>query len=159
MEQGQAQQLLSQIRDIQGIDDVSWWPLALGWWILAALILCFCIGLVIYRRWRAKKATNHIEKIKPLFTEIHTLSDYKEKATALSEIMRYLAIHKYGRKSCAGLEGEKWLNWLKDHDPQNFDWLEKGKALIEVPYMPNGSKIVNDNDFEVLIKAAERWLK
>ena len=35
----QTQQLLSQLRDIRGLEDVSWWPLAPGWWILLGLCL------------------------------------------------------------------------------------------------------------------------
>ena len=36
-------ELVTQLRDIRGLDPVSWWPPATGWWLLAAL----CIGLVV----------------------------------------------------------------------------------------------------------------
>ncbi|MGB0719658.1 MAG: DUF4381 domain-containing protein, partial [Bdellovibrionales bacterium] len=43
------QQLLSRLRDIRGLEDVSWWPLAPGWWILLGLVLAIVLGLVLFR--------------------------------------------------------------------------------------------------------------
>ena len=36
--------LLEQLHDIEGIDAISMWPLAIGWWVLIALcVLALCI--------------------------------------------------------------------------------------------------------------------
>ena len=158
MEQNQTQQLLSQLKDINGLDKISWWPLATGWWILLGLIIILWISIVFYRRYRARKEASWQAQVKSLFTDLHDLKTTKEKAAALSELMRRLAIHKYGRQSCAGLEGNEWLEWLAQHDPKDFDWFENAKILIEAPYMPDNSEI-SDVDFAPLIKAAERWVK
>ncbi len=158
MEQAQAQQLLSQLRDINGLDQISWWPLALGWWIVLGIIVSIWVGVLFYRRYRAKKEASWQAQIKSLFFELRAMKSTKEKATALSALLRRLAIHKYGREFCAGLEGDEWLRWLTQHDPKEFDWIMKGKILIKAPYMPESTQD-DQLDFEPLIKAAEKWVK
>ena len=156
--QEQAQQLLSQLRDINGLDHISWWPLAPGWWILLGLIASIWVGVIFYSHYRAKKEASWQAQIKALFADLRAMKSTKEKATALSELLRRLAIHKHGRQSCAGLEGTEWLSWLTQHDPKAFDWVMDGKILIEAPYMPD-NMAQDAFDFEPLIKAAERWVK
>ncbi len=158
LQQEQAQQLLSQLRDINGLDYISWWPLAPGWWILLGLVFSIWLGVLFYRRYRAKKEARWQAQIKSLFSDLRTIKSTKEKAATLSELLRRLAIRKYGRESCAGLEGDEWLRWLTQHDPKEFDWLMKGKILIEAPYMPDDTQ-QGEFDFEPLIKASEKWVK
>lgn len=49
-----------QLRDIRGLDAVSWWPPAPGWWIGALLLLLTLIGLFLlirhFIRYRRKLA-------------------------------------------------------------------------------------------------------
>lgn len=151
------QDLLSQLRDIRGLDAVSWWPPAPGWWGLTGLLLVICGGIYFYRRYKEKQAARWQVEAKALFGELRSEQDKKKKAVALSELLRRLAIKQHGRDACAGLEGKKWLEWLAKNDPQGFDWKQKAKILIEAPYAPE-EKIAN-NDFEPLIAAAERWVK
>jgi hypothetical protein len=37
---------LSQLKDIHLPDDISWWPLAIGWWLLITILptIFFIIG-------------------------------------------------------------------------------------------------------------------
>ncbi len=160
MESNQKQQLLSSLKDIDGIDNISWLPLAAGWWIVLGIITATLIAILLYRFYRAKKKASQRAQIKLLFKNLDNIADakIKEKASALSEILKLLAIHKYGRKSCAGLEGANWLNWLTRHDPDNFDWEHNGKILIKAPYMPPNTAQDKDKfDFAPLIKAAKKW--
>lgn len=158
LQQTQAQQLLSQLRDINGLDHISWWPLAPGWWIVLGLMASIWIALIFYRRYHAKKEASWQAQVKTLFADLRTLKTTKEKAAALSELLRRVAIHKCGRQSCAGLEGHEWLGWLTQNDPKDFDWRIDGKILIEAPYRPDD--MAQDKfDFEPLMKAAERWVK
>lgn len=159
LQQTQAQQqLLSQLRDINGLDHISWWPLALGWWVVLGLVMSVWIAIIFYRRTRAKKEASWQAQIKTLFIELRAEKTTKKKAAMLSELLRRLAIHKYGRQSCAGLEGDEWLSWLTQNDPTNFDWVIEGKIMIEAPYRPD-DMAQDDFNFEPLVKAAERWVK
>ena len=150
------QDLLSQLRDIRGIDSVSWWPLAPGWWILAgALVLIYGLYFLL-RRHKEKKDLSWQAEVKTRLKSIRQLDTSKEKIAEFSELLRHSAIKLYGRESCAGLEGVDWLSWLSEKDPQGFDWVKNAKLLISAPYAP-AAKVTND-DLDRILDAFERWV-
>ena len=55
--------MATRLRDIQGLDEISWWPLATGWWLLAllAIVLLFALVLVVrnLRRYPAGSWRRH----------------------------------------------------------------------------------------------------
>jgi len=152
--------LAQQLRDIRGIDSISWWPPAIGWWgvmCLAIMILSVCIALYV-RRTRYKKswqcsATSELEKLrKKLKNETS-----KKLVSELSELIKRIAVKKFNRGDCAGLSGRAWLKWLRENDPRLFNWEQHGKILIDIPYAPPGVE-VNPKKLTVLINAAMRWV-
>lgn len=46
-EQLQAQ-LLAQMKDVQLPEPVSWWPLAIGWWLLALMVIVTIVSASVY---------------------------------------------------------------------------------------------------------------
>lgn len=149
--------LLSQLHDIHAIDTVDWWPLAIGWWLLIALIMAtlLCVyGFAIYKKRQAQRWQKQADAI---LQDVENEADPQKKAQALSELLRRLAIQKYGRESCAGLYGEKWLQWLSEHDPANFDWQAHGQLLLNALYAPQTSLV--ENEFTPMLKATKKWIK
>lgn len=153
--------LIEQLHDIEGIDGVSFWPLAIGWWITIAWgILLLSCGLYFLSRrlkylrsWKNDtfKKLNHLEQ--------HlSLANSGETIICLSEYLRRIAIRRFPRKECAGLVGDAWLNWLKAHDPKQFNWTEKGRPLIEIPYAPF-HKEVPLQEVKELIHAVRDWVQ
>lgn len=152
--------LMQQLHDIEGLDAISIWPLALGWWILIA-----CGALVfggafwlIRRRLRYLRSWER-DTLKRLDNLEQNLSPSTSVETAafLSEYLRRIAIRRFPRKECAGLVGDSWLKWLKVHDPKQFDWVEKGKLLVEVPYAPGHAEQPLPKIRE-LIQAVRNWV-
>ena len=45
---------LAQLRDIHMPTLIAWWPLAIGWWVVAGLILLILVS-VIYYNWRRQQ--------------------------------------------------------------------------------------------------------
>ena len=43
------------LRDIHLPGDISWWPPAIGWWIVAALIILLGLGLYMLKRRRERR--------------------------------------------------------------------------------------------------------
>ena len=82
--------------------------------------------------------------------------DVKALAARLSELLRRIAIARCGRDRCAGLNGESWLAWLADHDPDGFDWRARGRLLLELPYAPPG-ETGDRPELYKLIDAALAW--
>jgi hypothetical protein len=152
--------LLEQLHDIEGLDPISRWPLAIGWWILIAIgivilssLLYFLIRKIIFKRsWKN-------DTLKKLALLENNLSDHTARETliALSEYLRRIALRRFSRKECAGLVDEAWLKWLTAHDPKNFDWESKGVLLIKVPYAPT-MRYLPSTEIKDLIQAVKNWV-
>jgi len=65
---------------------------------------------------------------------------------------------RLGRDACAGLTGSDWLAWLRGNDPKGFDWSQRGRALLEVPYAPPGDSR-QAQELLTLIDAAYDWVE
>lgn len=140
-------EILSQLRDIRGLDPVSWWPPAAGWWLVAGAVLLLLVLAWRYRaslrlrippipvlrignwRWDAGRQLRDLR-------QRSASQDAKQTAVELSELLRRVAMARLGRESCAGLVGESWLAWLAERDPKGFDWLTRGRLLLDAPYAP-----------------------
>jgi len=140
------EKLANRLHDIHELDPVGIWPLATGWWLMLAgmaLLILLFIGL---RRWRpdwqrylprygwSRAAARELTVLREQVGH----GDVKVLAARLSELLRRIAIARCGRDRCAGLNGEPWLAWLADHDPDGFDWRARGRLLLELPYAPPG---------------------
>lgn len=152
--------LMEQLHDIEGIDAISRWPLAIGWYIS---IICgmIALGVII---WLFNRRLNYLKSWKrDSFKKLDSLeknlsfSTSRETISFLSEYLRRIAMRRFPRKECAGLVGDTWLKWLKLHDPKQFDWTEKGKLLIEVPYAPLHKELPVEQIKE-LIQAVRYWI-
>ena len=153
-------EVIKQMRDIHGPDAVSWWPPALGWWVLAAVILGL-IGFALFSWWwRRKRARDwrvdarlRMRKLAKAMRD----NDTKASVSELSELLRRVAMARYGRDACAGLAGEEWLAWLTSNDPVGFKWNEHGRVLLDLPYLPPGAG-AGSQDLRKLVGAAKRWV-
>lgn len=153
--------LLEQLHDIEGLDPISMWPLAIGWWLLIGLgvlaltLLVFFIfkRILFVRSWKYDtfKKLAHLEK---------NLSEATSRETVvlLSEYVRRIALKVHSRDECAGLSGESWLKWLKANDPMEFDWEKKGTVLIDAPYAP-ATKELQTSEIKELIRATRKWVR
>jgi hypothetical protein len=152
--------LLSQLRDIRGLGPVSWWPPAPGWWLILGLLIVLAVIVVIVRRRKMAREASLQAEIGRTLNELRLNNNksYKQKAALLSELLRRLAIVRYGRNECAGLQGRIWLRWLTKNDPDGFSWDKNGAILIEAPYMPEDGVTAVQN-WDDLLNAAERWVK
>jgi len=156
--------LNSQLRDIQGLDAISAWPPAPGWWLmLAAVLLAFIVLSLAWNwfKWRRRMPRGSWQQ--DASRQLYSLrkridrGDTKQLSAELFELMRRIAMARCGRRCCAGLSGERWLNWLAQHDPQGFDWPQYGKAMLEGLYAPAASNAVRATDLHQIVNAALGW--
>jgi hypothetical protein len=150
--------LLAQLYDIKGLDYVSWWPLAPGWW---ALIICLLIAALAayWRRWMYERSWEGqtYRTFVALDSQLNG-GNTQEIAAVLSVLLRRIAMQCFSRAECAGLEGRDWLRWLTAKDPSGFDWEIHGALLIEAPYAPRG-RTYSPQSLNLLITAAKSWVK
>lgn len=134
------------LQDIHSFDvnQVSWWPLAPGWWLLLILMIGLLIlGIWGWHRWYQYQ---QIRKSQPPRWQSLAWKEWraiqmadlsaKERLQQLARLLRWVAIQQYGREDCASLTGDDWLQWLTDHDPQKFNWLKQGNLLVTGLYAP-----------------------
>jgi hypothetical protein len=155
-----ASDLLGQLDDIKGLGAVSAWPLAPGWWALLALgAILFAAGIAFYLRRRAWQRSWRKDAAQSLSELEEELNAENAQATisTLSAILRRIAIRKFSRSDCAGLQGDQWLQWLQAHDPRYFDWTQNGRLLVDAPYAPPKAT-VNPDEVRELIRAAGKWV-
>jgi hypothetical protein len=157
-----------QLRDIHGIHGVPWWPPGPGWWILVISVAAL-IGLA----WRFRRTLRLRIPPLPVLTvgswrwdaarQVRELrrraakQDFKQTAGELSELLRRIAMARLGREDCAGLTGDEWLEWLRGHDPNGFDWTQRGRVLLRAPYAPP-AMAGQVGELLVLIDAAHEWV-
>ena len=152
---------MDPLRDIRGIDAVSWWPPAPGWWLLL-----LTLGLVTLLLWWLRRrrqlyplgrwqqdARRHLLALRRRIKQ----EPVKQVAGELSELLRRIAISRCGREQAAALTGEAWLDWLQTNDSTDFPWREKGRLLLELPYAPPGCT-ADESQLAQLIEAAILWV-
>ncbi len=152
--------LMQQLHDIEGLDAISLWPLAIGWWVSIAFGVLVLGGVF----WLLYRSLGYLRSWKrDTFKKLDSLennlspSNSAETIAFLSEYLRRIAMRRFPRKECAGLVGDAWLMWLKTHDPKQFDWSDKGKLLIEIPYAPLRTDLPLQQIKE-LIQAVRYWV-
>ncbi len=125
-----------QLQDIHLPDSASFWPLAMGWWVLFFLILLSTSWLIIKVIKRAKQRKYR----RIIFSKFSTLEEKLKtnpSNTNIAEVntlLRQLAITYYPRSEVASLAGGDWLQFLdKSGDTHEFS-RGAGRILIEAPY-------------------------
>jgi hypothetical protein len=154
--------LLSRMRDIHGPVDASWWPLAPGWWIVIFLLCTFFFIVVkkILREKAYRKSWRYrIEQELDSIAADNDPAKAKENISRINNILKRLSIRFYGRRESAALNGKKWLAWLTNHDPRNFNWAKKAEILIQFPYMPEEKIKASSVQISTIAKAAKPWLR
>jgi hypothetical protein len=129
------------LRDIHLPGPIGWWPPALGWWLLAALMLvAVALYAVHYYRARHKRAA-----LKAMTRVRAALEQGAEPVACLqflSTILRRFAMTSFaragGEPDVAGLIGERWLRYLDGRWSRTDFSAGLGKRLVAAPYVrPN----------------------
>lgn len=133
---------LAALRDIQTPDPVSWWPLAPGWWVLAALLLGLLIWLGVSLRRAQRRRREFGAQQQWLMAELNAIEQQakqhpREALNQLSQLLRRCALKMQAasfesEQPVAGLHGDEWLSWLHHHGGESLD--KHREWLLEAPY-------------------------
>lgn len=157
-----------QLRDIHEAMGNPWWPPAPGWWLLLTVLV---LAVLLMRRfdsvWRLRVPIPLVTlgtwrwdaagALRRLRRDVDSVAP-KQSASALSELLRRIAMARHGRAACAGLHGEDWLAWLAAHDPNGFDWRSQGRLLLQAPYAPPSEVAAERAALRALIDASMGWV-
>ncbi|MDX2426431.1 MAG: DUF4381 domain-containing protein [Cycloclasticus sp.] len=144
------------LRDIHLPEAVSWWPPAIGWWLLLILIPLSIWSLYwLYKRLTRRTA---IKSAKRVLAEIklNNQHDPLQQLQALSAWLRRVAMSQDSRQQTAALTGDKWLHYL-DQSVEGSPFREGvGRVLADAHYR----KTAPDNlDLAALTGLCEDWLR
>ncbi len=96
---------------------MSWWPLAPGWWILAAAILV-CVIAGVYFIWRKRRDNRYrrlaLAELDQLYLAFQQHQDSLKFLQQLSQLLRRAALVAFPRDQVAALNGEDWVKFLAD---------------------------------------------
>lgn len=124
---------LQQLRDVQLPQDPSWWPPAIGWWLL-------CIAAIVLVVWLIRRALDTYRRRAPLrraralLAELHAdhtagaLSD-QQYLHSSNEILKRVLVRAYGRNQYAPMAGEAWLKALDELSETTAFTSGPGQAL------------------------------
>lgn len=156
--QGQPQ---AELRDIHLPDTVSWFPPAIGWWLVLALVIALITGLrALYVKQQARKATAPVnwrpalqEELAMIQQQYVNSQNQQQLAIELSQLLRKTVVKENPQQAnqLAGLTGPAWLAALDQHFGYGTVFSQSAIALTQAPYNPNIAfnadsliKMVND---------------
>ncbi len=124
-------ELLAQLADIHLPGPVGFWPPAAGWWLLALLL---ALGLwfggrrawVVWRRRRfCGQALLELERILDAFAAAESEDPDAARlryVNAFNSVLRRVALTHFPQTSVAGLGGDDWVRFLREHgNCENLD--------------------------------------
>lgn len=146
------------LRDIHLPQPVSWWPPAIGWWIvlgLSLLVIGISVWLYLRRRHRRLSA-GYLAKVElaAVHNRFQQHEDFRLLAREISILLRRLSISAYPREESASLTGERWLQHLDRPLPDKPFTTGAGRILIEAPYRRD----VRRDEIEPLFELCETWI-
>jgi hypothetical protein len=152
---------IEDLRDISGLDPISWWPLAAGWWIVIGLVVFLALAggfFWLRARRRARSWQAQVRRELDSLERNLTKENSRNRALGLAVLLRRLAISKEGREACASLQGKDWLTWLESKDQNRFAWTSYGQSLVSAPYAPENTTYDLDS-LKAAIQAAKGWVR
>lgn len=147
---------LQDLRDVHLPDPISWWPPALGWWmIFAVLIIGF--GLMawvwVYRQ-RTRYRRVAMAKLQEVKRQYAANPDDHWAIREVSHLVRRVALATFPRSQVAGLTGQSWLQFLDATGHTDQFSNGPGLTLCSGPYQAGGSSSAAE-----LFPLIENWLQ
>lgn len=147
------------LKDIHLPDPVSWWPPAIGWWLMPIILILFVPLLRVVVRAMSRYLQNRrlrrqvLQELELIQQEFDTNRNIAGALEKVSSLLRRVAITVCPERAVAGRTGEAWVDWLRGRgadrqDPEIFT------VLTRAPYQR-----APEIEMQRLFKAVERWVR
>jgi hypothetical protein len=148
---------LQNLNDIVVPGAVGWWPLAPGWYVLAAFALIALLVLAVsqWRRWRQNRYRRQARM------ELSSIrrSASGESLRRLPALLKRTALSAWPREKVASLNGRAWHRFLDDSAGMDHFCSGAGDILDQLAYAAAGARLPADPEQKQVLDAAELWLK
>lgn len=145
-------QLLEQLRDVHLPNDVSWWPLAPGWWIIIGLVIIIAILLIV----KAYLKKRHYRFARYAIDELEQLQQSTESRwlAKSQNIMRRLSLCYVDESELGQLSQGEWLDFLRQTNHQSLS-ADTINAFVDLPYKP--ASATDELDKTVILHQIIDW--
>jgi hypothetical protein len=145
---------LQNLNDIILPAAVSWWPLAPGWYVLAALLLVVLL-VWLYRSIRRYRFNRYRRQA---LIELNQLKQLQPVAAVkgLPELLKRTALAVFPRQQVASLSGKEWSDFL-DGTYKGSAFSQGGGLLLEKISCTDA--VVAEADSIGLFDDAEDWIR
>ena len=161
----EAEDPLSQLRDIHLPDPVSFWPPAPGWWLLLLLavigviFLCRHAIAAMVRRRRLDSVLRELDGAYATFNEQAAFDDRRNAAglhflAEVNRLLKRVVQVMYPASHWSHLTGRAWLQFLDACDAGDAFSQGAGAVLADGVYRPTF-----DADAEALYQVARQWIE
>lgn len=144
------------LRDIHLAPATQFWPPAPGWWLLA-LLAGTALALLahwLYRRYRHYRLRRRVLQELDQLGMTCTRVTAPEFVTAVSTLLRRVALQRHARERVAPLSGAAWLQFLDETGGNGQFTTGVGRLLGDGPYVPHLQEIPS----EPLLALARDWI-
>lgn len=145
------------LRDIHLPADVSWWPPAPGWWLLATLIVAALV-VAAWRYARGYRRRAALRTLERIYLDLQAGEPVARCLPVVSSVVRRFAMAiAASPRGIAGLVGERWLTWLDSQWEQSSFTNGPGRALARAPYAPPSA--FSNEDALALTQVCIDWVR
>ncbi|MFK8028700.1 MAG: DUF4381 domain-containing protein [Gammaproteobacteria bacterium] len=121
---------LDELRDIHLPEEIKWWPLAYGYWLLLALLLV--AAALWFRRYRQlairRASTVELRKLVAIYKQHN---DAHELARGVNVLLRRTALSLKPREQTASLTGDAWMDYVQECVAgSGFEFSEETRQLL-----------------------------
>jgi hypothetical protein len=153
---------LQNLNDIVLPADVSWWPLATGWYFIFGFLLAL-LGWVCYqllRRWlnnRYRRAA--LRELQLIADKMQREEDRASSLRQIPVLLKRAALSAYPRNQVASLAGKDWRDFLNSR-LKNPSFTESiAITLQKVSYSTGNLSEVDTQAATALLDASRDWLQ
>ena len=151
------------IRDIHLPDSLHWWPPAIGWWLLAILLIASLVGLfLLIKRYRKKWGYRNValallKKDYKHWRQQNATTKSTASQEALQQMLRVLkrtAITAYPKADAASLHGQPWVDFLNQQTNSDYFQQQCSDILLNQQYQASANI-----DITAFYHACRAWVK
>ena len=143
---------LAQLKDIHVPEQIHNYPLAIGWWILAVLIIIILVSSVIkYRKFKALRKNKRLA-----LAQLNNTSNGEETL----KLIKWVALQYFPRAQVAPLYGEKLLGFMQQMLPENKQ--QEFESIVSSYNLKSAFENIyqqQPQEGKVIHQVAEFWLK
>jgi hypothetical protein len=117
-----SEELLAQLADIHLPEPVSYWPPAIGWWILAAI--AFVLLVILFRKFASRQrqqkicqyAVAELQRCYDSYSQADAANTDQNKLDYVNQfntVVRRVALVHYPQANAASLDGATWVDFIR----------------------------------------------